>query len=138
MWPPTPRLGGGELMAPLLLAIGMLPQVASATSAFMITFTSSADVVHYLFEGVLTPYPGYVVWALCLGFCSALTGRLLAVTVTTRFSHPSIIVFALGFILWLSMGLLIARSAQDEPSFAFSNFCTDSSPICPLANISAF
>ena len=47
-------LGGGELMAPLLLAIGMLPQVASATSAFMITFTSSADVVHYLFEGVLT------------------------------------------------------------------------------------
>ena len=39
-------LGGGELMAPLLLALGMLPQVASATSAFMIMFTSSADVVH--------------------------------------------------------------------------------------------
>ena len=124
-------LGGGELMAPLLLAIGMLPQVASATSAFMITFTSSADVVHYTFQGVLTPYPGYVIWALCLGFCSALTGRLLAVTVTTKFSHPSIIVFALGFILWLSMGLLIGRSVGDDPDWEFSNFCTDSTPICP-------
>jgi len=60
-------LGGGELMAPLLLALGMLPQVASATSAFMIALTSSADVVHYLFEGVLEPDPGYVVWALLLG-----------------------------------------------------------------------
>ena len=45
----------------------MLPQVASATSAFMIALTSSADVVHYLFEGVLEPDPGYVVWALLLG-----------------------------------------------------------------------
>ena len=132
-------LGGGELMAPLLLAIGMLPQVASATSAFMITFTSSADVVHYTFQGVLTPYPGYVVWALCLGFCSALTGRLLAVTVTTKFSHPSIIVFALGFILWLSMGLLIARSSQNEPDWEFSDFCTDASPVCPAGgNASVF
>lgn len=48
-------LGGGELMAPLLLALGMIPQVASATSAFMILFTSSSDFVQYLMEGVLTP-----------------------------------------------------------------------------------
>ena len=60
-----------------------------------------------------------------------LTGRLLAVTVTTKFSHPSIIVFALGFILWLSMGLLIGRSVGDDPDWEFSNFCTDSTPICP-------
>ena len=111
-------LGGGELMAPLLLAIGMLPQVASATSAFMITFTSSADVVHYLFEGVLSPDPGYVVWALVLGFCSALTGRLLAVHATSRMHHPSLIVFALAAILFLSTMLLIVRSAQGKPECA--------------------
>jgi uncharacterized membrane protein YfcA len=111
-------LGGGELMAPLLLAIGMLPQVASATSAFMITFTSSADVVHYLFEGVLSPDPGYVAWALVLGFCSALTGRLLAVHATSRMHHPSLIVFALAAILFLSTVLLIVRSAQGKPECA--------------------
>jgi uncharacterized membrane protein YfcA len=105
-------------MAPLLLAIGMLPQVASATSAFMITFTSSADVVHYLFEGVLSPDPGYVAWALVLGFCSALTGRLLAVHATSRMHHPSLIVFALAAILFLSTVLLIVRSAQGKPECA--------------------
>ena len=93
-------------------------QVASATSAFMITFTSSADVVHYLFQGVLSPDPGYVVWALCLGFCSALTGRLLAVHATSRMHHPSLIVFALAAILFLSMALLIVRSAQGKPECA--------------------
>ena len=52
-------LGGGELMAPLLLAVGLLPQVASATSACMVLFTAASDVAHYLVEGVLRPDPGY-------------------------------------------------------------------------------
>ena len=33
-------LGGGELMAPLLVHLGMLPEVVSAVNAFMIFFTA--------------------------------------------------------------------------------------------------
>ena len=90
----------------------------------MIMFTSSADVVHYLLEGVLSPDPGYVVWALCLGFCSALTGRLLAVQVTSRMNHPSVIVFALGLIRFVSMSLLVLRSGDSAAASANSrSFC---------------
>ena len=117
-------------MSARLLAVGVPPQVASATSAFMITFTSSADVVHYLFEGVLSPDPGYVVWALVLGFCSALTGRLLAVHVTSRMNHPSVIVFALGAILYISMGLLILRSAESKASWTFGDPCSGGHNYC--------
>ena len=67
---------------------------------------------------MLSPDPGYVVWALVLGFCSALTGRLLAVHATSRMHHPSLIVFALAAILFLSTVLLIARSAQGKPECA--------------------
>ncbi len=116
-------LGGGELMAPLLLALGMLPQVASATSAFMIFFTSGANLVTYLAQGVLTPDPGYVVWIVTLGFCSAMVGRLSSVFITTRLRHPSFIVLTLGAILLVSMFLLIARVAQVEPQWAFSALC---------------
>ena len=116
-------LGGGELMAPLLLALGMLPQVASATSAFMIFFTSGANLVTYLAQGVLTPDLGYVVWIVTLGFCSAMVGRLSSVFITTRLRHPSFIVLTLGAILLVSMFLLIARVAQVEPQWAFSALC---------------
>ena len=124
-------------MSARLLAVGVPPQVASATSAFMITFTSSADVVHYLFQGVLSPDPGYVVWALCLGFCSALTGRLLAVHVTSRMNHPSVIVFALGAILYISMGLLILRSAESKASWTFGDPCSGGHNYCSGHNYSS-
>ena len=118
-----PSVLSGELMAPLLLALGMLPQVASATSAFMIFFTSGANLVTYLAQGVLTPDPGYVVWIVTLGFCSAMVGRLSSVFITTRLRHPSFIVLTLGAILLVSMFLLIARVAQVEPQWAFSALC---------------
>ena len=40
-------LGGGELMAPLLVHLGMLPEVTSAVNAFIIFFTAAADLEHY-------------------------------------------------------------------------------------------
>ena len=98
-------------------------QVASATSAFMIFFTSGANLVTYLAQGVLTPDPGYVVWIVTLGFCSAMVGRLSSVFITTRLRHPSFIVLTLGAILLVSMFLLIARVAQVEPQWAFSALC---------------
>jgi len=120
-------LGGGELMAPLLLALGMLPQVASSTSAFMILFTSSSNLVHYLFEGVLAPEPGYVVWGLCLGFISALTGRLLSLRLVHKLHHPSLLIFSLGILLLLALVLLIARSAGTPADWTFAPLCGGSS-----------
>ena len=35
-------LGGGELMAPLLVSLGLLPEVVSPVNAFMIFFTAAA------------------------------------------------------------------------------------------------
>ena len=111
-------------MAPLLLALGMLPQVASSTSAFMILFTSSSDLVHYLFQGVLAPQPGYAAWALCLGFASAYLGRRVSYVLVQRLRHPSLLVFALGIILLLALALLVARSAGSaHTSWAFGVLC---------------
>ena len=38
-------IGGGMVKGPLLLEMGVLPQVASATSATMILFTASATTI---------------------------------------------------------------------------------------------
>ena len=78
---------------------------------------------HALEQGVLTPDPGYVVWIVTLGFCSAMVGRLSSVFITTRLRHPAFIVLTLGASLLVSMFLLIARVAQVEPQWAFSALC---------------
>jgi len=116
-------LGGGELMAPLLLALGMRPQVASATSGFMILFTASSNLVHYLSEGILSPFMDYVLLFLFLGFLSALTGRFTSIFLVGKLHHPSILVFSLGLLLVISMGLLIGRSVDDPLEWTFSDLC---------------
>ena len=46
------------MQAPLLLYLGMHARVGSATSAFMIVFSASSNLVHYLISGVLEPEGG--------------------------------------------------------------------------------
>ncbi|KAI5337059.1 hypothetical protein L3X38_016328 [Prunus dulcis] len=57
-------LGGGFIMGPLFLEIGILPQVSNATSTFIITFSSSMSAVEfYLLKQFPIPY-GKVIKAL--------------------------------------------------------------------------
>ena len=116
-------LGGGELMAPLLLALGMLPQVASATSAFMVLFTSSSDLVKYTFTGVLAPDMGYVVMAFIIGGCAATIGRMVGLRVTAKLTHPSLIAVVLAIVLYLALILLAIQVAGQSANFKIGNPC---------------
>ncbi|XP_056862360.1 sulfite exporter TauE/SafE family protein 4-like [Raphanus sativus] len=49
--------GGGFVLGPLLLEIGVIPQVASATATFVMMFSSSLSVVEfYLLKRFPIPY----------------------------------------------------------------------------------
>ena len=48
----------------------------------------------HLVQGVLNPDPIYMAAAGTLGFTSALVGRLLAISIVSRLSHPSILAFS--------------------------------------------
>ena len=102
-------------MAPLLVHLGVLPEVTSAVNAFMILFTSSSNVEHYADLGILQLYgdtvtlPGYIIFAVLIGFVGALCGRLLATRWVKGAKHPSFLVFLLGGVLSLSATLLVTR-----------------------------
>lgn len=113
-------LGGGELMAPLLVHLGMLPEVAGGVNAFIIFFTAAADLEHYNDIGVLELYadtitrPGYIITAVVVGFTGALTGRFAGLLIVDRLKHASLLTFALAATLALSAVLLIGRVLQEE------------------------
>lgn len=116
-------LGGGEFMVPLLLEFGLLPRVASATSGFLIAFSTSNDVIHYLIAGTLTPILGYAVACIVVANLGAFLGLILRDTAYMR-ANSYIVVFVLAGLLFTSMGLLMYRGLIiDAISFEFKHFC---------------
>ena len=158
-------LGGGELMAPLLLELGMIPKVcvhllrhtcvpqrclvpkqpfdsprlhqhnttqhnttqhnttqhntthqqqtASATSAYMIIWTTSSDIIHYSVGGDLPL--GYAAFFASLGFIAGLVGRYAAIHFVARYA--CCLMFSLCVRVSPSL-IFTPSSLQVQPSVA--------------------
>ncbi len=94
-------IGGGIVSGPLMLALDVHPQVASATSACMILFTSIISTLCYVMFGLLKY--DYAAFCIGLGFVSTLVGQ----TVTTRLqersgNRSSYIAFCIGAVVAIS------------------------------------
>ena len=100
-------IGGGMVVGPLMLEMGMLPTVSAATSAFMILFTSSSTVVQFLLLGMCRL--DYTLWYGTIGMLGTAVGQQVAGFYMRKYKRQSIIIFALGLIIALSalvMGLV--------------------------------
>jgi hypothetical protein len=103
-------IGGGIVSGPLMLAFGVHPQIASATSACMILFTSIISTLCYLMFGLLKY--DHAVFCIGLGFVSTLVGQ----TVTTRLlersgNRSSYIAFCIGAVVAISAVAMGIESA---------------------------
>jgi uncharacterized membrane protein YfcA len=115
-------IGGGELMGPLLLSLKVLPQVSSATTSLMSLLNSSLTVLHFAIVGNMQ----FEWMAICfsIGLLSGFSGRAFALYMTARYKRPSMLVFCLAFVLFLSLCLLIYNIASEgRPDFNFHSFC---------------
>lgn len=85
---------------PLMLELGVCPEVAAATSATMILFTSAAAAIVYLhFGGLPTDYAAAL---LCLGFCCGISGQLACNRLVRMLQRRSVIVFAMAALMVLA------------------------------------
>ncbi|XP_026451133.1 sulfite exporter TauE/SafE family protein 3-like [Papaver somniferum] len=97
-------IGGGSIMGPLFLQLGIPPQVATATATFAMTFSSSMSVVqYYLLKRFPVPYALYF---LGVAFLSALVGQHLVRKAISVLGRASIIIFVLVFTIFVSAVLL--------------------------------
>ena len=97
-------IGGGMIKGPLLLEMGLVPQAAAATSAFMIFFTSSSTTLQFLLLGALPAE--YAVLYGVIGFAAALLGGLAVRYAMRRNGGSAFIVFAIAIVLGVSTCLL--------------------------------
>lgn len=97
-------IGGGIVKGPLMIEMGVLPEVSAATAAFMIFYTaSSATVTYASFGTVIWSFAG-VLFALGL-FCTAI-GQYAVNAYIKQTGRASIIVYIICGIVGLSTLLM--------------------------------
>ena len=97
-------IGGGIVKGPLMLAMGIHPAVASATSACMILFTSFTATTTFSVYGLMIPE--YAIVCLFLGFCATYLGQTFMSHVIAKSNRNSYIAFSIGVVVLLSALLM--------------------------------
>ncbi|KAA8521791.1 hypothetical protein F0562_012464 [Nyssa sinensis] len=122
-------LGGGFILGPLFLELGVPPQVSSATATFAMTFSSSMSVVeYYLLKRFPVPYAAYFVLVATI---AAFIGQHVVRKLIIILGRASLIIFILAFTIFVSaislggVGIsnMIGKIEQHE-YMGFENLCT--------------
>ncbi|KAI3442887.1 uncharacterized protein J3R85_000589 [Psidium guajava] len=121
--------GGGFILGPLLLEIGVIPQVASATATFVMMFSSSLSVVEfYLLKRFPIPYALYL---MSVSILAGFWGQYFVRKLITFLGRASLIVFILSGVIFASaitMGVIgIEKSIvmiENHEFMGFLSFCS--------------
>ncbi|KAK6912709.1 Transmembrane protein TauE-like [Dillenia turbinata] len=93
-------LGGGFILGPLFLELGVPPQVSSATATFAMTFSSSMSVVeYYLLKRFPVPYALYFVFVATI---AAFVGQHVVGRLVSVLGRASLIIFILASMIFVS------------------------------------
>jgi len=101
-------VGGGIVKGPLMLAMGVHPSVASATSACMILFTSLTATTSFIVFGLMIF--DYSIACFIVGFVATFVGQVILNQMMKKNNRNSYIAFSIGFIVLLSAFLMTIQS----------------------------
>jgi uncharacterized membrane protein YfcA len=111
-------IAGGVLQGPLLLEMGILPQVTAATTSFMILFTSSSISVQFFAFDILDWRLG--LWYFALGLVSAFFGQIILDMILKIYKRQSFVAFLLGTLIIISAIAMITIDIQKLATGTFS------------------
>ncbi|WVZ24790.1 hypothetical protein V8G54_003334 [Vigna mungo] len=112
-------LGGGFILGPLFIGLGIPPQVSSATSTFAMTFSASMSVVeYYLLKRFPVPYALYFV---AVATAAALVGQHLVRKVIAILGRTSLIIFILALTVFVS-GISLGKCISARFLWILSSF----------------
>ncbi|TMW56183.1 hypothetical protein Poli38472_008831 [Pythium oligandrum] len=125
-------IGGGMVQGPIMLEMGLLPAVQSATTGYMTLYTASSTTLQFVIAG---QFPGskqydYVTWFAFTGFLGGLCGQKVVAYLVKKYKRESIMVYILAGTIGLSavcMGLIgLQNTLQDVrngASLGFNGLC---------------
>lgn len=120
-------IGGGMVLGPLMLVMGINPRVSTATTATMILLTSSSVAVMFVMSG-LVPWE-YALYFFCICLCGAYIGKTKIDSYVKRTGMASVLIGVLATIIGLAtigciVILLMNLAKVDWCLDGFKAFCT--------------
>eukprot|EP00049_Salpingoeca_infusionum_P014629 m.276627 g.276627 ORF g.276627 m.276627 type:complete len:484 (+) comp15713_c2_seq6:38-1489(+) len=118
-------IGGGMVKSPIMLSMGLSPQIVTTTSSFMILFTASSSTIQYLILDKIKGDEFLIV--LALGFAGALLGQKVINNLVDKYKKQSILLFLLGSLTLVSCIIIVATTL---PSADFHDTTLNLDQIC--------
>eukprot|EP00536_Pseudo-nitzschia_multiseries_P012607 jgi/Psemu1/244713/estExt_Genewise1.C_4910023 len=115
-------IGGGMVLGPLMLVMGINPRVSTATTATMIVLTSSSVAILYVTSGLVPP--SYFITFFLTCFCGALVGKTKIDGYVKRTGQASVLIFLLATIIALATlgAVVIALLRLNSANWCFAGF----------------
>jgi len=93
-------IGGGLILGPLLLGIGLHPIVSSATSNFLVLFISSSTALQFMLSGMMNY--NYGLACVVMTSVGSLMGTLIIQRLVKKSGRSSLIIFILAGVLLIA------------------------------------
>jgi uncharacterized membrane protein YfcA len=123
-------IGGGMVMGPVLLELGLMPEVNQATTALFVLLSSSLGTAQFILLGKEMPY--FVMWYTFWVALSTIAGQMMSDRIVRVYKRTSFIVFAVCGIVAMSAVMMIWVGASEvmdniatgrNMGFNFANVC---------------
>ncbi|ETO32373.1 hypothetical protein RFI_04744 [Reticulomyxa filosa] len=118
-------IGGGMVVSPLLLELGVIPRVTSATSAIAVAVTSSSGTLQKYLLGTLRW--DYMLYFMLVGVVGTFVGQTLLNYALKRYGRQSLVVFSVQAMLILAIVMMgvkgILEITQGNSDMRFRSPC---------------
>lgn len=118
-------VGGALIVSPVLLKIGIRPEVLTATTSFMIFFTSTVSSLQYLISGKVNVL--YGIWGLAFALVGSALGVFVIKAVVEKYQRSSLIIMVLALALGISTISIVIygihSTISQDNDFGFHDYC---------------
>jgi len=97
-------IGGGMVMSPFLLQLGMGPQALAATVGFFVVQTSFITLFQSFYSGDVTGTE--TLFFMIVAFVGSMGVSMFLNYLINKYKRPSILLFALSFVVYLSLVIM--------------------------------
>ena len=97
-------IGGGLILGPMLLEMGINPIISTSTSNFLVLFTSSSTTLQFVIMGMMNFDYG-LICTVC-STVGSMIGTLAIQNLIRKTGRPSILIFCLAVVLAVSTVLI--------------------------------
>ena len=113
-------VGGGFVLGPLLLDLGIHPLVSTATSNMLVVLISLSTTSQYVLQGSLNY--NYGMFLMFFSILGSLTGTYFIFKLVEKTKRNSILIFVLGFVMALSSVSIPFHSFKNITKFQDLNY----------------